>query len=254
MFTGGTRKVGKCIYCRAERYEPQKPELRLTDEHIVPLGLGGRRVLREATCRRCQIITSEFESRCVQALVAPGRQDLGIQGRRTNRKMRRAAAAKKPTFLMMFKLEPPGMLTGGQEHDWPASRILIRPLTMRGVERGSYTVEFRHGGGDTKTFSRLIAKIAHAHAVDVFGLGGFEPLTTNLIREIPPLRTSALVGAASTVEPTTGEHERHTLREEWATGLDGTELLLVRVRLFGDKGMPTYVVVVGTRPAALCGP
>jgi hypothetical protein len=188
----------------------------------------------------------KLENACHQALTGPGREDLNIvHGRRPNRKARRAAATNRPTFMMMFKLEEPGMLTGAESHDWPASRIVIKPLSMTGVEVGkNYTVQFRHGGGDTKTFSRMIAKIAHA-----VGLNGFTALTTNLIRNMAPLQTSALVGASATVEPSSTEPgDRHTLRHEWGIAHDGSEVLLVKIRLFGDLGMPTYVVVTGRRP------
>jgi hypothetical protein len=193
----------------------------------------------------------KLENACHQALTGPGREDLNIvHGRRPNRKARRAAATNRPTFMMMFKLEEPGMLTGAESHDWPASRIVIKPLSMTGVEVGkNYTVQFRHGGGDTKTFSRMIAKIAHAYAVDAVGLNGFTALTTNLIRNMAPLQTSALVGASATVEPSSTEPgDRHTLRHEWGIAHDGSEVLLVKIRLFGDLGMPTYVVVTGRRP------
>jgi hypothetical protein len=150
----------------------------------------------------------------------------------------------------MFKLEEPGLLAGAESHDWPASRIVIKPLSMTGIEAGkNYTVQFRHGGGDTKTFSRMIAKIAHAYAVDAVGMDGFSALTTNLIRNMAPLQTSALIGASATVEPSSTEPgDRHTLWHEWGIAHDGTEVLLVKARLFGDLGMPTYVVVTGRRP------
>jgi len=45
---------GICIYCG-------KAGVRLTDEHIVPLSLGGQHVIGEASCHDCAKVTSKFE-------------------------------------------------------------------------------------------------------------------------------------------------------------------------------------------------
>ncbi len=46
--------VNRCIYCGAD-------DCRLTDEHIVPFGLGGTAVLKKASCIPCGVITGKFE-------------------------------------------------------------------------------------------------------------------------------------------------------------------------------------------------
>ena len=43
-----------CIYCNSGVEK-------LTDEHIIPLGLGGRTILKEASCIECNKVTSKFE-------------------------------------------------------------------------------------------------------------------------------------------------------------------------------------------------
>lgn len=47
--------VGKCIYCAAP------PPAVLTDEHIIPLALGGEHLLLKASCKPCEKITGRFE-------------------------------------------------------------------------------------------------------------------------------------------------------------------------------------------------
>jgi hypothetical protein len=47
------RSIGKCIYCGSL--------MNLSDEHIIPHGLGGPWVLQKASCQKCAAITSEFE-------------------------------------------------------------------------------------------------------------------------------------------------------------------------------------------------
>src|ERR1700733_7626443 len=53
--------VGSCIYCGRTTL-PHGVD-RFTDEHIIPLGLGGTRILPEASCVKCQrTINREIET------------------------------------------------------------------------------------------------------------------------------------------------------------------------------------------------
>ena len=53
--------VGRCIYCGAT--EPPLGARRFTDEHIIPLALGGNLILQEASCTDCAaIINREIET------------------------------------------------------------------------------------------------------------------------------------------------------------------------------------------------
>lgn len=51
-------KIGKCIYCGAT----DKP---LTDEHMVPLSLGGNIILDKASCEICRKMTSKCEKNVI---------------------------------------------------------------------------------------------------------------------------------------------------------------------------------------------
>ena len=52
--------VGICIYCGSDTYA-HGSDRKLGDEHIVPEGLGGRLILKEASCKACETITSQAE-------------------------------------------------------------------------------------------------------------------------------------------------------------------------------------------------
>ena len=54
--------VGRCIYCGATEHSPGRAKL--GDEHIVPEGLGGMMILPEASCGRCEGMTSSIEQFC----------------------------------------------------------------------------------------------------------------------------------------------------------------------------------------------
>src|SRR5271157_403593 len=63
MSHGPTRvkSFGACIYCGATG-------VRLTDEHIVPLSLGGAHILEAASCDNCAKITTRFENDVARGL------------------------------------------------------------------------------------------------------------------------------------------------------------------------------------------
>ena len=53
--------VGRCIYCGAT--EPPADIGRFTDEHIIPLAMGGNLILPQASCKQCEkIINREIET------------------------------------------------------------------------------------------------------------------------------------------------------------------------------------------------
>ena len=56
MSHGHTRipTKGRCIYCG-------RADVRLTDEHFLPLSLGGQHVIEKASCHSCADITKKFE-------------------------------------------------------------------------------------------------------------------------------------------------------------------------------------------------
>lgn len=58
-------EVGTCIYCGAKEH--------LTDEHIVPLALGGAFVLPDASCQTCASITSKFERKVLRGFMFDAR-------------------------------------------------------------------------------------------------------------------------------------------------------------------------------------
>ena len=54
---------GRCVYCGAIT--------ELSDEHIVPFGLGGRWVLPKASCSVCSVKTSRIERTCLRTMLGP---------------------------------------------------------------------------------------------------------------------------------------------------------------------------------------
>jgi C4-type Zn-finger protein len=67
------RDIGKCIYCNSTE--------NLSDEHVVPYGLGGTLILYKASCSNCARETSKFERRLLRGHWWPYRQFLGLRSR-----------------------------------------------------------------------------------------------------------------------------------------------------------------------------
>jgi hypothetical protein len=75
---------GRCVYCGVASD--------LSDEHIVPLGLGGRLVLPQASCSVCSAKTSKVERTCLRTMLGPLRLLYGLPSRRK---------AKRPEYLQL---------------------------------------------------------------------------------------------------------------------------------------------------------
>lgn len=73
--------VGICIYCRSAIYSATAPARKLAEEHIVTYGLGGTLVLPEASCQKCEAITSSIEGHALRKIFGPLRQFLGAPTR-----------------------------------------------------------------------------------------------------------------------------------------------------------------------------
>ena len=63
--------VGRCIYCDSTE--------RLTDEHVIPEGLKGNLILREASCVPCQKITCAIEGQVLGKMMGHFRAATGMR-------------------------------------------------------------------------------------------------------------------------------------------------------------------------------
>src|ERR1700733_13961651 len=65
----------KCIYCG-------KIEVELTDEHFLPLSLGGQHIIEKASCLECADITKKFEQDVARELWGDARISYNAPSRR----------------------------------------------------------------------------------------------------------------------------------------------------------------------------
>jgi hypothetical protein len=69
------KPVAKCIYCGSS-------DLPLTDEHVVPLGLAGRAVLPNSSCKDCAAVTGGIEQKLLRGAFWPLRRKFGLVSNR----------------------------------------------------------------------------------------------------------------------------------------------------------------------------
>jgi hypothetical protein len=255
--------IGRCIYCLSDVYSEQEPHRKLGTEHIIAEGIGGELLLPEASCKRCEKITSGIETKCINALFNSGRPHLPFTHGKSQLSRRTQASAKigrqgkniklpldkHPGSIMMFNFdvaeEISGLIRNKSKFDGQikfagvTSDFQIRVRKLGGLQ-------IRLGGGITaEPFGRMLAKIAHAYTVAEIGLSSFEPCLRPCIIGSPPFDNilKRFVGSALLEEPRGKQnHEIELLKR---TGYYGQELFVVRIRLFAKFGMPSHYVVSG---------
>jgi hypothetical protein len=152
-----------------------------------------------------------------------------------------------PAALFMFSFDPPRLLFGASDPDGGfAGKITIRPMTAdlgaRSMRLGGKVNLIRRGGFDAPMFGRMLAKIAHSFATAELGLGGFRPLLNDLILGKPTRHAAQFVGG--TFEPEAKGQERNEISISLMSAVF-RDYYVVRLRLFADLEMPSYLIVAG---------
>ena len=245
---------GACLYCR-------RTDVTLTDEHIIPLFIGGKHVIKKASCSACADITKKFEQDVARELWGDARISYNAPSRRKK---------KKPTHIML-----PGRIPGEHPllvpyHEYPAPMIFYgmnRAGILRSVAAdidvskewvlkyifdndkakrfeakypGRLTAKFRHV---PESFGRLLAKIGYGQVLCTLDLSDFDPICLPYILGTKR-NVSYIVGGRESLAPSTpgiGYSMSTFLVADMTMAILGAE-----IRLLGDNGSPTYHAVVGS--------
>jgi hypothetical protein len=245
--------AGRCIYCG-----DADPAVVLTLEHIIPWGLGGRMELPEASCSACCKETHAFEGECLGRMFIQGRAQLGIRSRKRGVpkslpvqvdhgsyiEEREVPIYMLPGFIIMFHFRMPGALL-----NLPPSNELSGPIVLRPTNP-DFKNSFKGRVSMTKpfgamAFGRLLAKIAHSYAVAELGWNAFTPVLPDIILGKGPLLMNSFVGSGIAIDGAS-EKLHEVSFADWPAPA-GKSLLVCKIRLFANLGMPTHYVVVGHR-------
>jgi hypothetical protein len=252
--------VGKCIYCGFGES--------LSDEHILPFGLGGDLVLPKASCKKCSDITSAIEGRLLRGHWWPLRRQLNLQSRHPSKqpddfevKIIRSDGAEEKGLIPADRypmvpivgLFEPAIFGRAVYQETPiASTIYVKNL-IDGAAVDKLVHEVAGAGGkivfptvfDMQDFFQFLAKVALAYAVARRGIEAFSEIY------VDKLITSSASGAMRYIGgykdgvlgdrlPGAGMHKLMEIRH--------ANYLRVLIQLFRDDGdpPPIYDVVVGT--------
>ena len=247
------RGVGFCIYCGVS--EARSGPKGLSDEHIVPLCLGGKAILPKASCEACAAITSSFEGDCASTIFAPSRVNFHWKSRKR----------KKPTTMRAFtqsgnkteavdvplaedagivalpELGPPPALIGQSYGDglWQHGINLFfskadsyEKLDRLSRKKIMTTIIF-----DPDAFARTLAKIGHAYAIAEIGYGNFRTFLNDPILDKGVFAGNYVGSMLSNPGPSSNLHEVSLVRY-------GVNIVAL-VRLYASHNGPVYHVVVG---------
>ena len=249
--------VGHCIYC------PDDGSAGLGDEHIIPYSLNGTQILPQASCRKCEKITSYLEGFISRDVFHQLRAAADMRTRRQlpaefpailtfddgHKERIMVPADIHPATLVLPKFAMPDLLSGRLPDGnfrftyttWMRPSVAFDEFVkQRGAKHGEVATSIK-----PQQFSRVMAKIAHSYAVARLGLHGFKPLLLDLIHRRNVQRAPELVGGdPQTPPPGVGRvHELDLLQHP--------KFVVVRIRLFasssieGEHTMPVYLVVAG---------
>jgi hypothetical protein len=253
--------VGKCIYCG-------ESSSKLTAEHPVPYGLGGRDILPDASCEDCARVTgTQVEGPVLQKmLIAP----------RTHWKIPTRRPKERPTPLAI------GVGIPEEDFQWRSVLIADHPLAFSlpifpppGIRRNEplrrelHLIDtWNHVSGDAEQrlkrqgenagmwqvynphlFCRMLAKITHAYAAAEIGVDNFIPFLPGIIIG----RSEAIshyVGCSPEPELRSPANDdrielRHELALRYFLASSRPPILSATVQLFASLHAPEYEIIVG---------
>lgn len=252
--------VGRCIYCGATG--------RLTDEHIIPLALGGDFILPQASCRACaHRINKDIENPILNNEMKAFRTFQRLPTRRPKQRPKTHDLVNRDGTViqipaseyygphLLYKYMQPRILSGAEPvpngdaftvdvfGTNEAAEMALRDKYPHWDQTHQFKVE-------PLRFTRLLAKIGYSYAIAEVGLDAFLPgdvIDIVLGRSKDYFRciggTKPEIHPGPEEEPTGHWFRIQLLSQQ--RGVGSVLLVIVAVRFFAKYKMPTYSVVVG---------
>jgi hypothetical protein len=251
-----------CMYCGATT--PPIGVRRFTDEHIIPLALGGNLVLPEASCIVCaNIINQQIETPVLLKEWGYLRIKRNFPSRNKNNKRER-----RKTHVTLARHDGSPMQIGIADYSCPVPLYKFKEArifsgALRGDDNLHWTMDFLASHDDEMEmqrkfpewnrqheiltrpyqFARLLAKISFSYAVAEYGLAGFTPLVTDIILGKSDDYFCTVGGSLDIQDAISGGD--HITNIKIIVRGHNRALLFVEVRLFSQIRTPSYHVAVG---------
>ena len=261
------RSVNRCIY-----FNEKCDTAYLTDEHIIPDGLGGDIVLERASCKICAAHTGRLEGYILRDTMRDARGVVGLKSRK-----KRAFGKQKQKFYnesSISKIEteveysekspmvlpsfvtclPPLIMTGMKETDKVdlfSRFILPTDIVKRTTDifsKGEYRLTYNMHAG---VVGQMYAKIAHSFACAHLDSEEFSPFLINYISAKEPEFNAYLIGSSDPIAPQCDSYHRLLLYSDTFIKIEDGQsrklckLIFVEVQLFAMIGAPVFTLVVG---------
>lgn len=255
---------GACIYCGTRNYDADEVGRSLADEHIIPLSLNGNILIPEASCKKCEGITSSFERTVSRTIFGSLRIHYGLKTRRKKRRPTRlplkvyfgegndfeimdAPVQVHPPFCYLPDAAPPRVLRS----DPSGQRNVIGyfPQGFENVREHLGKIADHLGARQVQISATLrpdslwlaLAKIGHAFACAHLGRGEFHSFLDEIILRKQHKNLALYVGASSQTERHQSLHHLNIRLEKRGR----QQLIVVEVSYFTRLNMLIYDVVVG---------
>jgi hypothetical protein len=245
--------VGVCIFCGGTED--------LTDEHIMPFGLGGNLILPDASCRTCAKVTGRIERVVLRGPLRPIRVFRGIQSRRRHRDAPTSLPLRVmfadewetvylphheyPLMLNFHVFAPPGLgdptyERGIRVQGSAAFNFGARPEEVL-AKLGGKQIQV-HEEHDPSAFAKMTAKVGYAFAV---AAGAIDPRRgrPQVVRSL--FEDTNDIGRWVGTSPEPEQKLPQALHFVWVGRDDARGLLIARVQYLSDTGTPMYLVILG---------
>lgn len=245
--------VDMCIYCG-------QTADKLSDEHIIAEGLGGKLILPKSSCKTCADITSQLELHCLRNIFEPARSHLKIRSKNNRKRVRTLLSKVKgkwdthsseityPNSLTLPTFPPPSAIwdefgIDQQLQVTGISGLLFKGFNQKfGPESPAKVTEIAVKI-DPFVFCRMLAKIAHSYAVAELGPKSFLEYLPKVILGLDS-RIPVFVGSGLPLTDNT--QDQHNLNLKYINNL-----IVVGITLFANPGgagnKSVYDIVVGSK-------
>jgi hypothetical protein len=247
------RSKGSCIYCG-------RSGLVLTDEHIMPLFMGGKHIIEKASCFKCSTLTSKFEMDVARKLWGDARNSYDAPSRRKGKRPSHITLdspdafrssitipySEYPAPMVFYRMGVAGILAGfpkdlDRSKLWTMETIMDEKKKQNFLNKypGRLTFKFTHV---PDSFGRMLAKIGYGQVLCTLDPQDFDPICLPYILG-KDKNVSHIVGASAATPPPSPN-----IGYEMGThcfGDSNTVFLAAEIRLVANNYTPVYHVVVG---------
>ena len=253
--------IHKCIYCDGAGE---------TDEHIIPLALGGITKLLKASCENCRTITSKCELNPLKENWEQVRAICGYPSRHKNfsnmkfplkvtledgsEKILELSKNESAGLAVFLEYPLPGFFTPGIYKSGSyinASNLISYGISIEILKKkyGFKEVECKYKDTD-HSFAKMVAKIGYCAAVSIFGIDSFDQrfVLPTLLNKKDDIGFWMGCDNEGKIIPLIGKtsNQNVVIIHIMEKANSNDKYIFARLKFFAFSETPEYIVVIGT--------